>query len=202
MAFPVRLTLGLSVKTSADFQSEEVSLIVSWELERKDTDLQKVVAEKTEELEGAFALFRQRLQDLKGAREKGQLPSPTVKGRRKGKEGAKGEEGKDDAERLAAEMAAGEETPTPSPQGQPSLEASPVPLPSSPPDPHRPLTEPQKQAVLLLADRVIGREKLASFLQEVTGKDDLSALTWLEAATVIAQLQKRLRAQRAKEANQ
>jgi hypothetical protein len=43
------------------------------------------------------------------------------------------------------------------------------------------------------------REKLPEFLKEVTGKDDLSALTWLEAATVIAQLQKTLKAKRAKE---
>jgi hypothetical protein len=61
------------------------------------------------------------------------------------------------------------------------------------------MTEPQKRAVLLLAERVMEREKLPEFLKEVTGKDDLSALTWLEAATVIAQLQKTLKAKRAKE---
>jgi hypothetical protein len=52
---------------------------------------------------------------------------------------------------------------------------------------------------ILQDERVMEREKLPEFLKEVTGKDDLSALTWLEAATVIAQLQKTLKAKRAKE---
>jgi len=187
MAFPVRVTLGMSVKSSADFQSEEVTLIVSWELERSDTDLQRLVAEKAEELKEAHATLCQR---LKGQRQGGEKAETglVLKGRRR----KKGEE-RDDAERLMAE---GEERVATSPTVPPA----PLPHPAPPSlDPHQPLTEPQKRAVLLLAERVMEREKLPEFLKEVTGKDDLSALTWLEAATVIAQLQKTLKAKRAKE---
>jgi len=104
MAFPVRVTLGMSVKSSADYQSEEVTLIVSWELERSDTDLQKLVAEKAEELKEAHATLCQR---LKGQRQIGEkqfsekLEAVGLRGRRKKRVEVEGE---DDSERLATEM--------------------------------------------------------------------------------------------------
>jgi hypothetical protein len=197
MAFPVRVTLGMSVKSSADYQSEEVTLIVSWELERSDTDLQKLVAEKAEELKEAHATLCQR---LKGQRQIGEkqvsekLEAVGLRGRRKKRVEVEGE---DDSERLAMEMeeVKGEEKVE---ETSHTVPTSPLPA-TSPPDPNQPLTEPQKRAVLLLAERVMGKEKIPEFLKEVTGKEDISALTWLEAATVIAQLQKALRAKRAKE---
>lgn len=197
MAFPVRVTLGMSVKSSADYQSEEVTLIVSWELERSDTDLQKLVAEKAEELKEAHATLCQR---LKGQRQIGEkqvsekLEAVGLRGRRKKRVEVEGE---DDSDRLATEMEGvkGEERVEETSHTVPTSPLS----TTSPPDPNQPLTEPQKRAVLLLAERVMGKEKIPEFLKEVTGKEDISALTWLEAATVIAQLQKALRAKRAKE---
>jgi hypothetical protein len=187
----------MSVKSSADYQSEEVTLIVSWELERSDTDLQKLVAEKAEELKEAHATLCQR---LKGQRQIGEkqvsekLEAVGLRGRRKKRVEVEGE---DDSERLATEMEGvkGEEKVE---ETSHTVPTSPLPT-TSPPDPNQPLTEPQKRAVLLLAERVMGKEKIPEFLKEVTGKEDISALTWLEAATVIAQLQKALRAKRAKE---
>jgi len=197
MAFPVRVTLGMSVKSSADYQSEEVTLIVSWELERSDTDLQKLVAEKAEELKEAHATLCQR---LKGQRQIGEkqfsekLEAVGLRGRRKKRVEVEGE---DDSERLATEMEGVKEEERVEETSH-TVPTSPLPT-TSPPDPNQPLTEPQKRAVLLLAERVMGKEKIPEFLKEVTGKEDISALTWLEAATVIAQLQKALRAKRAKE---
>lgn len=197
MAFPVRVTLGMSVKSSADYQSEEVTLIVSWELERSDTDLQKLVAEKAEELKEAHATLCQR---LKGQRQIGEkqfsekLEAVGLRGRRKKRFEVEGE---DDSERLATEMEGVKEEERVEETSH-TVPTSPLST-TSPPDPNQPLTEPQKRAVLLLAERVMGKEKIPEFLKEVTGKEDISALTWLEAATVIAQLQKALRAKRAKE---
>jgi len=197
MAFPVRVTLGMSVKSSADYQSEEVTLIVSWELERSDTDLQKLVAEKAEELKEAHATLCQR---LKGQRQIGEkqfsekLEAVGLRGRRKKRVEVEGE---DDSDRLATEMEGVKEEERVEETSH-TVPTSPLPT-TSPPDPNQPLTEPQKRAVLLLAERVMGKEKIPEFLKEVTGKEDISALTWLEAATVIAQLQKALRAKRAKE---
>jgi hypothetical protein len=187
----------MSVKSSADYQSEEVTLIVSWELERSDTDLQKLVAEKAEELKEAHATLCQR---LKGQRQIGEkqvsekLEAVGLRGRRKKRVEVEGE---DDSERLATEMEGVKEEERVEETSH-TVPTSPLST-TSPPDPNQPLTEPQKRAVLLLAERVMGKEKIPEFLKEVTGKEDISALTWLEAATVIAQLQKALRAKRAKE---
>lgn len=197
MAFPVRVTLGMSVKSSADFQSEEATLIVSWELERSDTDLQKLVAEKAGELKEAHATLCQRLKGQKQIGEKLETVGLALKGRKRKKGEERVEEEGDDSEKLTAEIEGMKEVTSPIETTAPLPHPAPSSLPS--PDPNQPLTEPQKRAVLLLAERVMEREKIPEFLKEVTGKEDISALTWLEAATVIAQLQKALRAKRAKE---
>ena len=68
MAFVTQVSIGTSQKVSVDYQSQEVSVSVTYSLEREDTDLLAFVSEKTTEVERAHAAIRQRIKEMRAER--------------------------------------------------------------------------------------------------------------------------------------
>ncbi|MEM0504015.1 MAG: hypothetical protein QXT58_04825 [Archaeoglobaceae archaeon] len=220
MAFIARVTLGSSVKVSRDFQSEEVTVIVSWEMERGDDDLLRFIRIKAVELEEARSLLAQTLQEVRAYKEKvasskdfqTTLPETTASSkptkRQRGvrmKEAAEDES--DDAEKLEEEMRGVQSVATQGTDVSSELHSSTLPeqklIPRPPsPEPNQPLTDAQKRAVLVLAQRLMDLQELPNFLQQHMGKSNLDDLTWKEAAGLIGEFQKMLKARREKEASQ
>ncbi len=219
MAFLARVTLGSSTKVSKDFQSEEVTVIVSWEMERGDEDLLRFVRVKAVELEEARSLLAQTLQEARAYKQQiaAARAAPTApsepeeavsvalparaKRQKAGRKKATPlpEDESDDAEKLAAEMAKGEaqEATSPAIPTEPRHLARP-----SAPDPNQSLTDAQKRAVLVLAQRLMDLQDFPTFLQQHLGKSSVDELTWKEAAGLIGEFQRLLKAQREKEAAQ
>lgn len=56
MAYPVEITLGMGNKVSLNYQSHEVNVAITYQLEREDTNVLVVAQEKTRELVAAHAL--------------------------------------------------------------------------------------------------------------------------------------------------
>lgn len=224
MAFIARVTLGSSVKVSKDFQSEEVTVIVSWEMERGDDDLLRFIRVKAVELEEARSLLAQTLQEVRDYKERiassksvqttipenVTIPSKPTKRQRDVRRKETATEGEsDDAERLVEEMRVvngqsivPQETDASSELHSSTLLEQKLPPRPPSPEPNQPLTDAQKRAVLVLAQRLMDLQELPNFLQQHLGKSCLEDLTWKEAAGLIGELQRMLKAQREKEAHQ
>lgn len=67
MAFATELTIGTGNKVSLNYQSHEVSVSVTYQLEREDSDVVAVVKEKTAELAQAHYAAWRELRDAKVA---------------------------------------------------------------------------------------------------------------------------------------
>jgi hypothetical protein len=65
MAYPVQVTLTTGNKVSLNYQSQEVSVTLTYQLEREDTDVLALVQEKTRELALAHQLAWQGLHEAK-----------------------------------------------------------------------------------------------------------------------------------------
>lgn len=63
MAYAVEVTLSTGNKVSLNTQSQEVSVSITYQLEREDTDVLAVVQEKAGELVEAHALARKRVKE-------------------------------------------------------------------------------------------------------------------------------------------
>jgi hypothetical protein len=72
MAFIARITLGTGDKVSADYQSSDCNVGVTWELERNDTNLLEFVEKKAGLLEEAHYLLRQAIIEQRQDRERGE----------------------------------------------------------------------------------------------------------------------------------
>lgn len=81
MAYVTTVTIGTSNKVSVDYQSQEVSVSVTYQLERSDEDLQAFVETRTAEVEQAHSLIWRRIRELRSeqkareAEERGQQPA-------------------------------------------------------------------------------------------------------------------------------
>lgn len=197
MAYLSKVTLGTGTKVSVDYQSEDVSLMVSWELERADTDLIAFVAEKAVELEEAHTTLRQRLRE-KRAERKAQAAAVAA---------SSASSPKDESEKSqpqAAQRAQGQagthssnsrtpratqSAPPPSP---PSVPPSP---PATPPaDGSETVSPARRRAIQLVAQRLgWSDEDLAASLLAQFNKETLEALTSQEANTLLAELQRQQR---------
>lgn len=71
MAYATELTISTGNKVSLNFQSQEVSVTLTYQLEREDADVVAVVREKTAELAQAHRAAWQTLRDAKVAAAKG-----------------------------------------------------------------------------------------------------------------------------------
>jgi len=67
MAYPIQVTLTTGNKVSLNYQSQEVSVTLTYQLERHDTDVPALVQEKTKELAQAHQLAWQGLHEAKVA---------------------------------------------------------------------------------------------------------------------------------------
>lgn len=65
MAYATQLTLTTGNKVSINFQSQEVNVSLTYQLEREDTDVLAVVSEKTAEVEAAHRLAWQGIHHAK-----------------------------------------------------------------------------------------------------------------------------------------
>lgn len=69
MAFPIQIMLSTGNKVSLNYQSQEVGVSLTYQLEREDTDVLAVVREKTTELVAAHALAWARMRGEEAAEE-------------------------------------------------------------------------------------------------------------------------------------
>ena len=65
MAIATAVSIGTSNKVTMDYQSQEVSISVTFELERGDADLQAFVADKAAEVERAHSAVWRRIRDIR-----------------------------------------------------------------------------------------------------------------------------------------
>jgi len=69
MAYAVEITLGTGNKVSLNYQSQEVNVSITYQLEREDTDVLALVGDKADELVRAHALAWKRVKE-------GERPEP------------------------------------------------------------------------------------------------------------------------------
>jgi len=74
MAIATAVTIGTSNKVTVDYQSQEVSISVTYELERGDADLQAFVTDKAAEVERAHSAVWRRIREIR-AEQKAQQAS-------------------------------------------------------------------------------------------------------------------------------
>ncbi len=65
MAYATQLTIGTSSKVSLNYQSQQVEVSLTYELEREDTDVLSVVQEKAGEVAAARRVAWERIRDAK-----------------------------------------------------------------------------------------------------------------------------------------
>ncbi len=81
MAYAIQVTIGTGSKVSLNYQSQEVNVSVTYQLERSDTDVLQVVQEKATEVAQAHQAAWQRIRDVKveekvGNRQQSSAPTP------------------------------------------------------------------------------------------------------------------------------
>jgi hypothetical protein len=72
MAIATAVSIGTSNKVTMDYQSQEVSISVTFELERDDADLQAFVTDKAAEVERAHSVVWRRIRELRAEQKAGQ----------------------------------------------------------------------------------------------------------------------------------
>ena len=65
MAIIATVSIGTGNKVSVDYQSQEASINVTYQLERTDTDLKAFMHEKAAEVEEAHSLLWRRIRELR-----------------------------------------------------------------------------------------------------------------------------------------
>jgi hypothetical protein len=65
MAYAIQLTIGTASKVSLNFQSQEVNVSLTYQLEREDTDVLQAVQERAVEVAEAHRAAWQRIRDVK-----------------------------------------------------------------------------------------------------------------------------------------
>jgi hypothetical protein len=65
MAYAIQATIGAGNKVSLNYQSQEVNVSLTYQLERQDTDVLHVIQEKAEEVARAHQAAWQRIHDVK-----------------------------------------------------------------------------------------------------------------------------------------
>ncbi len=65
MAYPTEITIGTGSKMSANYQSNEFQVSLTYQLERDDVDLAQLAEEKAAEVENLHSLIRRRMLALR-----------------------------------------------------------------------------------------------------------------------------------------
>lgn len=173
MAFATRMSIGTGTKVSVDYQSHDVSINVSYELERADTDLLQLIDEKVVELELLHTHLWERIRELRAARAAG--------------EGRESTPATTDHPVTIPVSTNGNST-------QPPAASN-----GTPPEPKAPAAH--VRAITALVKRAdISDAELQSMLQERFHKNAADELSKNEAAALLQELQRRER-EKAKPAN-
>ena len=171
MAYPTEITIGTGSKMSANFQSNEFQVSLTYQLERGDVDLAQLAEEKAAEVENLHGLIRQRILALR--------QKPVVE--------------KSATDRTTASNGA-------APPGKPEKDKTPEtdrPLEKSSPEKSSrgdpPITTAQNRVVEKLVERCkISDDELQKLLVCRFGHNTVSDLTNRQAGLLIADLQRRL----------
>lgn len=190
MAYVTAVTIGTSNKVSVDYQSQEVSVSVTFQLERSDGDLVSFVEDKAAEVERAHSTVWRRIRELRSeqkaadhaAQRDGQpaeSPSPSKRRRKSAAEanGQPPEPSSNGAQPQAAE------------EGGVAVAEPPAPAPESPSE--VPSSTAQQRAILSLANRAAMTDaQLTQLLDERFAKSRLEELTKQQAAQLLIELQR------------
>lgn len=188
MAIATAMSIGTSNKVTVDYQSQEVSISITFELERGDTDLQALVTDKAAELERAHSAAWRRIRELRtqqkareaGSVEQAATETPEPKRSRRSR-AARGSDNGDAPAQTPEAADAGDESGgsgqcEPEPSGQDCGLASVA----------------QQRAILSLANRAgMDGEGLTTLLREIVGKSVVEQLTRQDAARLLVELQRR-----------
>jgi hypothetical protein len=172
MAIVATVSIGTSNKVSVNYQSQEVNIAITYQLEREDTDLLAFVQEKAAELEKAHSTVWQRLRELR--------QDPKTVERRRPPVGPPPEA----------------ENPPPEAENPPPEAENPPPEAATDGDDPTPpatlsLTGPQQRAILALAQRArMTDETFAARLETRFGKRAVEQLTQPEAAQLLVEMQR------------
>ena len=179
MAFATQLTIGTGSKVSANYQSHEVSVIVTYELERQDTDLLKLVEEKAAEVEQAHSMVWRSIKSLR-TEGKTENPSPPVSTQDKLDESETNTEQTPDGHNGAVPTeAAGIAQNGDARQSNGASPTEPM------------ISGPQQRAVAALATRAqMSDEDLQRRLQMRFGKSAVGDLTKRQASMLLTELQR------------
>ena len=178
MAFVTNLTIGTGSKISAHYQSQEVSVTVSYELERHDTDLMKFVEEKAVEVEKAHEAIWRRIRDLR-ADDTAKDASPQAAESMQAEPSAPAPEPSEAEldESVSSDVNASPNGNGTHPNGAPLSEAV--------------ITGPQRRAISALVTRAaMSEEDLKRRLQMRFGKSAVDDLTRRQASVLLADLQR------------
>jgi hypothetical protein len=181
MAYATQVTIGTGNKVSINYQSQDVSVSVTYELEREDTDVLVVAREKSGEVAAAHRIAWEHIRDEKVSQSKVNL----------NKHSEKIDSGTDgDEARLEAVSSEPGQAPTELPaESNVALEmeeehtASPV--------PNIPLTGGQLAAIeALLVQAGWSQSQIEDHLLDQFGKAELVELSTAEATQMLLQLQR------------
>lgn len=176
MAYATQLTIGTGNKVSINYQTQDVSVALTYELEREDTDVLAVAREKSIEVAAAHRIAWERIRDEKVNRNK---PSQTKEIERN--------EGEAKPETVVSEVGhIALDSPS---QGEEQIEVEEEGTASS--VPVVPLTGGQLAAIEALLVQVgWSQSQLEDHLLDQFGKAELIELSTTEAAQMLLQLQR------------
>jgi hypothetical protein len=191
MAYVTAVTIGTSNKVSIDYQSQEVSVSVTFQLERSDGDLVSFVEDKAAEVERAHSTVWRRIRELRSeqkaadqaAQSNGQPVEeqpPPPKRRRRSMTEANGQ---------PPEPSSNGAQPQAVDEGGVAVAEPPAPAPESPSE--VPSSTAQQRAILSLANRAVMTDaQLTQLLDERFAKSRLEELTKQQAAQLLIELQR------------
>ena len=175
MAYATQLTIGTGNKVSINYQSQDVSVSLTYELEREDTDVLAVAQEKSGEVAAAHRIAWERIRDEKVSQNK----HKKRKGRDIDEDEAKPEATVSDVSHI----------PLDSPTQVEVEEQS-----TTPTAPVVPLTSGQLAAIeALLVQAGRSQSQVEDHLLDQFGKAELVELSTAEAAQMLLQLQREAR---------
>lgn len=179
MAYATEITIGTGSKMSANYQSNEFQVSLTYQLERGDTDLAQLAEEKAAEVENLHGLIRQRVLAL---RQKPVVEKSIIEKSNSNKATSNGAAPPDKSENDKFET---DKSETVNPPIESSSEKS------SHGDP--PITTAQKRVVEKLVERcTMSDEELQKLLVCRYGHNAVSNLTNRQAGLLIADLQCRI----------
>lgn len=202
MAIATEMSIGTSNKVTVDYQSQEVSISITFELERTDTDLQALVAEKAAEVERAHSSVWRRIRELRTQQKATEAGTTDDTGAEQAQpseadgeptpkpcEGAKRHRLRSARRTAKGEATIAADNGVAGPERAEATEGGESQLPG-PNGASASLA--QQRAILSLANRAgMDDQSLTTLLEEIAGRRAVEQLTRQEAARLLVDLQRR-----------